>query len=136
MRSLETGSWNKVTWQIPAVPSEKTLTPKGPAEKPMGRFSRNFRRQKLGKKVAREQGKKLHTVRQCRVRSAQKRQSETRSIYEFCFVPLHKGSCFEKYHTLKHQVIFVLKMPSDILVHQLQHRDISINIPLQKFKCL
>ena len=61
-----------------AVPSEKTLTAKGPAENPMGRFARNFRRQKLGKTVAREQGKKIYPVRQCRVCSAWKKQSETR----------------------------------------------------------
>jgi hypothetical protein len=85
-----------------AVPSEKRPIPRGPSEDPPGRLSGNFSRHKLGKIVGGGQRKKKYPVRQCRVCSAHKKQSETRYIREFCVVPLHKGSCFEKYHTLKH----------------------------------
>ena len=32
--------------------------------------------------------------------AAHKKRSETRYICKFCVVPLHKGSCFEKYHSV------------------------------------
>jgi hypothetical protein len=38
---------------------------------------------------------------QCCSSNSQKR-SETRYICKFCLVPLHKGECFQRYHTLKH----------------------------------
>ena len=85
-----------------AVPSEKRATPRGPSENPPGRLSGNFSTHKLGKIAGGGQGKKKYPVRQCRVCSAHKKRSETRYICEFCVVPLHKGSCFEKYDTLKH----------------------------------
>jgi hypothetical protein len=85
-----------------AVPSEKRPTPTGPAEDPLGRLSGNFSKQKLGKIVGGGQGKRKYPVRQYRVCSAHKTWSEIRYICEYCVVPLHKGSCFEKYHTLKH----------------------------------
>jgi hypothetical protein len=84
-----------------AVPSEKRPTPRGPAEDPTGRLSGNFSKHKLGKIVDGGQGKKKYPARQCRVCSAHKKWSETRYICQYCVVPLHKGSCFEKYHTLK-----------------------------------
>jgi len=31
-----------------------------------------------------------------------KKRSETRYVCKFCLVPLHKGECFHRYHTLKH----------------------------------
>jgi hypothetical protein len=31
-----------------------------------------------------------------------KKRSETRYICKFCILPLHKGECFQRYHTLKH----------------------------------
>jgi hypothetical protein len=83
-----------------AVPSEKKPTPRGPAEDPTGKLSGNFSMHKLGKIVSGGQGKKKYPVRQCRVCSAHKKRSET-YICEYYVVPLHKGSCFEKYHTLK-----------------------------------
>jgi hypothetical protein len=84
-----------------AVPSEKKPTPRGPAEDPTGRLLGNFSKHKLGKIVGGGQGKKKYPVRQCRVCSAHKKWSETRYICEYCVVPLHKGSCSKKYHTLK-----------------------------------
>jgi hypothetical protein len=117
----------------PRGPSEKRPTTRGPSENPLGRLSGNFSKHKLGKIVGGGQGKKKYPVRQCRVCSVHKKQSETRYICEFCVVALHKGSCFEKYHTLKHyQAIRVLKTPSDITMHELQLRNISRNILLFK----
>jgi hypothetical protein len=84
-----------------AVPSVKRPT-RGPSEDPPGRLLGNFSKHKLQKIVGGGQGKKKYPVRQCKVCSANKKQSETRYICEFCVVSLHKGSCFEKYHTLKH----------------------------------
>jgi hypothetical protein len=34
------------------------------------------------------------------VRATHKRRSESRYICKFCLVPLHKGECFQRYHTL------------------------------------
>jgi hypothetical protein len=85
-----------------AVPSEKKPTPRGLSEDPPGRLSGNFSKHKLGTIVGGGQGEKKYPVWQCMVCSAHKSRSETRYIREFCVLPLHKGSCFEKYHTLKH----------------------------------
>jgi hypothetical protein len=102
------------------VPSEKRRTPRGPAEDPPRRLLRNFSKHKLGKTVGGGQEKKKYPVGQCGACSGQKKWSETRYICEYCAVPLHKGCCFEKYHTLKYYLaICVLKMPSDITVHPL-----------------
>jgi hypothetical protein len=114
-----------------AVPSEKRPTPRGPSEDPPGRLSGNFNKHKLENIVGGGQRKKKYSVRQCRVCCAHKKWSETRYISEFCVVLLHKGSCLEKYHTLKHcQAIRMLKTPSDITMHELQQRNVSRNILL------
>jgi hypothetical protein len=87
-----------------AVPFEKRPTPRWPPEDLPGRLSEIL--------AGEGHGKKKYSVRQCRVCSVHKKRSETRYSCEFCVVPLHKGSCFEKYHTLKHyQTIRVLKTP-------------------------
>jgi hypothetical protein len=85
-----------------AVASEKRPTPRGPAEDPPARLSGNFSKHKLQKIVASGQGRKKYPVTQHTVCSAHQKRSETRYICEYCIVPLHKGSCFEKYHTLKY----------------------------------
>jgi hypothetical protein len=85
-----------------AVPYEKRPTPRWPSEDPLGRPSGNFSKHKLGKIAGGGQRKKKYPVRQCRVCSAHKKWSETRYICEVCVVPLHKGSCFEKFYTLKY----------------------------------
>jgi hypothetical protein len=36
------------------------------------------------------------------IRAAHKKRVETRYICKFCLVQLHKGECFQRYHTLKH----------------------------------
>jgi len=40
-----------------------------------------------------------YPARPCKGCAARKR-SETRYICKFCVVPLHKGSCFDKYHSV------------------------------------
>jgi len=54
----------------------------------------------LEKTVGGGEGKKKYPVRQGKVCAANKKQSETRTICKFCVVPLHKGFCFEKYHSV------------------------------------
>jgi hypothetical protein len=68
------------------VPSEMRPTPRVPAEDPPGRLSGSLSKHKLGKIVGGGQGKKKYPVRQCRVCSAHKKQSETRYI---CIVLCH-----------------------------------------------
>jgi len=60
----------------------------------------DFRIHKLEKIVGGGQGKKKSPARQCKVCAAHKKQRETTYICKFCVVPLHKGSCFEKYHSV------------------------------------
>jgi len=55
---------------------------------------------KLEKIVGGWEGKEKYPARQCKVCAARKMQSETRNICKFCVVPLHKGSCFEKYRSV------------------------------------
>jgi hypothetical protein len=55
---------------------------------------------KIEKIVGGGEGKRTYPARPCKVCAAHKKQSETRYICEFCAVPLHKGSCFEKYHSV------------------------------------
>jgi len=80
---------------------EKPTTPRGPKQDPPGRLTGDLRIHKLEKIVAGGEGKKKYPSRQCKVCAAHKKRSETRYICKFCVVPLHKGSCFEKYHTVK-----------------------------------
>lgn len=46
-------------------------------------------------------GKKRYPQKRCKVCSAHKLRKDTRYICGFCKVPLHRGSCFERYHTRK-----------------------------------
>jgi hypothetical protein len=46
------------------------------------------------------EGKNKYPVRQHKVCAAHNEWSKTRYIRKFCIVPLHKGSCFEKYHSV------------------------------------
>jgi hypothetical protein len=56
--------------------------------------------QNQGKYVSSSKG--LKWVDASVVCAARKKRSETRYIFKFCLVPLHKGECFQRYHTLKH----------------------------------
>jgi hypothetical protein len=79
---------------------EKQTTPRGPKKDLPGRLSRNFRIHKLEKICDGGEGNKMYPARQYKVCAAHKKQSETRNICKFCVVLLHKGSCFEKYHSV------------------------------------
>jgi hypothetical protein len=78
---------------------EKQTTPVGPKQDPPGRLPRDFRTHKLEKIVG--DGKKKYSARQCKTCAAHKKRSETRYIYKFYVVPLPRGSCVEKYHSVK-----------------------------------
>jgi len=78
---------------------EKQTTPSGPKHDPPGRLSTDFTIHKRGKIVGGGEGKRKYSARLCKVCAAHKR-SETRYICKFCIVPLRKGSCFEKYHSV------------------------------------
>ncbi|XP_014472553.1 PREDICTED: piggyBac transposable element-derived protein 4-like [Dinoponera quadriceps] len=63
-----------------------------------GRLS-NFGKHKLINIVT--SGRSVKPQRQCRVCTIKKKRSRTCFVCKFCNVPLHKGDCFERYHTLK-----------------------------------
>jgi hypothetical protein len=67
---------------------------------PMGNFS-VICGNVLGKIVKSEHGKRKYPARQCHVCAVHKK-SQSRYICELCLVPLYKGDCFQRYHTLKH----------------------------------
>lgn len=67
---------------------------------PPGRLSMDMRKHTLEPLVGTGKNKKVS--RRCHVCSVHKLRSETRYMCKFCNVPLHKGKCFERYHTLKH----------------------------------
>jgi len=71
-----------------------------PKQDPPGRLSGDFRIHKLEKIGGGGEGKKKYSTRQCKVCAAHKERSETRNICKFCVVQLHKGPCFEKYHSV------------------------------------
>ena len=75
---------------------EKQTKPRRPKQDPPCRLSGDFRIHKLEKIVGGGEGKgsTLQDSVKCVLRS------ETRYICKFCVVPLHKGSCFEKYHSV------------------------------------
>jgi hypothetical protein len=80
---------------------EKETSPRGAKQDTLGRLFGDFRIHKLEKIVGGWEGKRKYSTRQCKVCAAHKKRSETRCICKFCVVPLHKGSCFEKYHSLR-----------------------------------
>jgi hypothetical protein len=79
---------------------EKQTTPRGPEQDPPSRLSGDFKIHKLEKIVAGGEGRKKYPARQRKECAAHKKQNETRYTCYFCIVPLHKGSCFEKYHSV------------------------------------
>jgi hypothetical protein len=79
---------------------EKQTTPKGPKKDPPGRLSGDFRIYKLEKLVVVGRKKNMYPERQCKLCAAHKERSETRNSCKFCVVPLHRGSCFGKYHSV------------------------------------
>jgi len=79
---------------------EKQTTPRGPKQDPPSSLSGHFRIHKHEKIFGGGQGKRKHPARPCKVCAVHKKRSETRYICKFCVVLLHKGSCFEKYHSV------------------------------------
>ncbi|XP_020292495.1 piggyBac transposable element-derived protein 4-like [Pseudomyrmex gracilis] len=59
----------------------------------------NLKKHKLIKIIS--NGKSKMPQRQCRVCASKKIRSRTCFICVFCSVPLHKGDCYQRYHTLK-----------------------------------
>lgn len=45
-------------------------------------------------------GKSKKPQKQCRVCASKKIRSRTCFVCKFCNIPLHKGDCYERYHTL------------------------------------
>ena len=78
--------------------SQTPLVPQGPP----GRLSGDMWKHVLEKTVGNERGKRKYPARRCHVCAANKKRSETQYIGKFCLVPLHKGECFQRYHTLQH----------------------------------
>lgn len=83
-----------------AEPVPSTSRSKGCKSDPPGRLSMDMRKHTLEPLVG--TGKNKNVLRRCRVCAAHKLRSETRYMCKFCNVPLHKGKCFERYHTVKH----------------------------------
>jgi len=76
---------------------------RGYKQDPPGRRSGDFRTRKLAKIFGGGEGKKevsWYLARQCKVCAVHKKRSETRNICKFCIVLLHKGSDFEKCHSV------------------------------------
>jgi len=78
---------------------EKQITPRGPKQDLPGRLSGDFRKIHKLEKIGGGEEKGSILQRPCKVCAAHNWQSETRYICKLC-VPLHKGSCFEKYHAV------------------------------------
>ena len=95
----EAQNWSEINSDDLQLPGKQT-TPRGPKQDPPGGLSGNFRIPKLEKIVGGGDGKRKYPARPCKVCAAHKKRSETRYLCKFCIVPLHKGSCFEKYHSV------------------------------------
>jgi hypothetical protein len=79
---------------------ETQPVPSRPKQEPPCRQFRDFSKHKPDKLLDGGEGKK-YPARQCKGCKEHMEQSETTYICKFCIVTLHKGSCFEKYHSLK-----------------------------------
>jgi hypothetical protein len=82
-------------------PGPSTATPCRPHVDSPGRLSGDMRKHTLVRIVKSEHSKK-YAGRQCRACAVHKKRSETAYVCNFCVVPLHKGECFQRYHTHKH----------------------------------
>jgi hypothetical protein len=68
----------------------------------------------------------MYPARQCKVCAAHKKRSATRYICKFCVVPLHKGSCFEKYHSVvNYETIYTQFLQSGAEENNLQCQTVS-----------
>jgi hypothetical protein len=82
-----------------AQASPSNPTPRRPHVDPPGWLSGDMRKHTHVKIVKGEHAKRKHPVRQCRVFASHKKRSATAYICKFCVMPLHKGECFQKYHS-------------------------------------
>ena len=73
---------------------------RGPKQDRPGRLAGDFRINKLEIIVGDWEGRRKYPARQCKLCAAHKKLSETRNICKFRAVQLHKGPCFEKYHSV------------------------------------
>ncbi|CAF1549098.1 unnamed protein product [Didymodactylos carnosus] len=80
-------------------PSE-LRTRRAPKLDPPTRLSQDMKQHILEKIIG--TGKIRHPQRRCRVCAKHNKRSTTIYICKHCNVPLHRGKCFTKYHTLKH----------------------------------
>jgi hypothetical protein len=92
-RELDTGSMQ---------PGSSTQTPRRTHGEPPGRLSGDIWKHVFEKIVKSEEGKRKYPARRCYDCATHKKRSETRYICKFCLLQLHKGECFQRYHTLKH----------------------------------
>ncbi|PNF19223.1 hypothetical protein B7P43_G08807 [Cryptotermes secundus] len=83
-------------------PGPSTPTPRRPHVDPPGRLSGDMWKHTFAKIVKSEHFKGKQPSRQCRVCAIRKKGSRTAYICKFCVMPLHRGECFKKYHSLKH----------------------------------
>jgi hypothetical protein len=79
-----------------------TPVPHRPYSDPPGRLSGDMRKHILTKIVKSEHFKGKNPPRRCRVCVVHKKMGRTTFMCKFCVMPLHRGECFVKYHTLKH----------------------------------
>ncbi|PNF17797.1 hypothetical protein B7P43_G06890 [Cryptotermes secundus] len=82
-------------------PGPSIPTPRRPHVDTPGRLSGDMQKHTLIKIVKSEHSKGKHPSRQCRVCAVHKKRTMTVYICK-CVMLLHKGECFQKYHTLKH----------------------------------
>jgi hypothetical protein len=82
--------------------SPSTAAPHRPHVDPPGQLLGDMQKHNLVRTVKSEHSKKKYAGRQCRVCTVHNKRSETAYICNFCVLPLHKGECFQRYHTLKH----------------------------------
>jgi len=80
---------------------EKQTAPRGPKQVLSGRLSGGFQNTQTGKNCCRWDGNKEISCTAVEICAAHKKQSETRYLCNFCIVPLLKGSCFEKYQSVR-----------------------------------
>jgi hypothetical protein len=80
---------------------------------PPSKLSADFSKHKLDKTVAGGKGKKKHPARQYKVCAAPKKWSETTRSCKFYIVLLHKGSCFEKYHSIRNYKTLYMQFLQD-----------------------
>ena len=79
---------------------------------PPRRLSADFSKHKLDKTVADGKGKK-YPAKQYKVCAAPKKWSETTCSCKFYIVLFHKGSCFEKYHSIRNYETLYMQFLQD-----------------------